>query len=146
MKVAYFIGALAALFLATALAPATPLACSSCDITASSAGYTGTVVEVTSGGIVTWTSTDIAHLQLDSGTHDACLAIVANGGEPSGPTWLNLTVDGLMVTGDREMGNGLERSTLSCGNAVTIPDGSALLAYQCAFHPTMRGALLVTKG
>lgn len=125
---------LGAALLALPLIAATPLACRDpCEVTATSAGYVAPVVEVVDGGSVAWRSIDVGHVQAAT---DYCFVQNANGFSEPEAVRFDLVDGGVSAT--------IAGETLECADAVVLDDGTALLPYHCALHPTMRGVVVVS--
>jgi plastocyanin len=105
-----------------------------------STGYTAPVFELKSGSSLTWVSTDIGHISVDGAplvaSASPCVRDSVPGNLASQPA--RFDIRGGMLTAT------LGATTLTCGNAQALPDGSFELPYYCALHANMRGLLLVS--
>jgi hypothetical protein len=119
------------------LAVSTPLACGSpCEILALSAGYVAPATEVSSGSSVAWRSLDVGHLQEDTSTGAHCFREPSTLSGEQEQVRFDIVDGTLVATTDGR--------SATCGLAVALPDGSQVLAYQCAIHAVMRGVLVVS--
>lgn len=134
------LAALAALLAASALVPASPLACGDpCIVSTNYFGYTPPVVEIASGERVVWRSTAGGHIQADAGTEAACFATFVDGGYDSDPAKFR-------IVGSTLRANTTDLGDQACPNAQALPTGGFALHYECTIHPNMRGVVVVRAG
>lgn len=109
----------------------------SCEVEAADTGYTSPVTVISSGDSIAWRSVDNAHVTQETAAGGGeCFSVVSAGQETSEPVRFDLA-DGVLTAtsyGD----------TYTCAFAIVTPE-SAVLLYHCLIHPTMRGAIVVTK-
>lgn len=145
MRIAALLLGLVALASLAPAAPAPVFCDAACTISANAAGYVLPAVIVTSGAVVTWTSTDSTHVNRDGlplvGAQGTCIS--GDSFHPlAGPVSEKLEIVGGVLYATKQ---GVPTPTaVACTGATALPDGSFLLPYYCSLHPTMRGALVVT--
>lgn len=94
--------------------------------------FASPLVVVTSGDVVTWTSIDAGHTATDRVRF--CFHVIYD--EDGGGSATFSIVAGTLFA---KVGT----TTKACTSATALPDGSKLLPYECLYHPTMKGQLLV---
>lgn len=118
-----------------AVRPDAPATCApSCDVPSTTAGFVPPVVVVSSGATVTWASTDgFAHTATE--IEGFCFHAAVTKASPGRATFR--VEDGVLYAKTPD------RAEKACASATKLDDGSFLLRYECLYHPSMVGELVI---